>query len=130
MERTFVVYDKRFGFYGDIAGVVSDKIGDDTVLVEWKNPVIQDIITDRFGYPAFVFIVIQDNKMYIGEVGIDKFSDIADIPDGPSVIINKIYDNFADPIGRVIHGRKPADIHDTFEVTSEEKEKLQSLIPR
>lgn len=129
MERTFVVYDKRFGFYGNIADVVSNKIGDNTIFIQWENPVIQNIITDRFGYPAFVFIVIDDNVMYVGREGIDKFSDIADIPDRSSVIISKIYDNFSSSIGRIIHGREPADIHDKFEITSEEKEKLQTLIP-
>lgn len=126
MGETIVVYDQRFQFYEEVMEKLTDGI-EDIELVEWNNPTIQAILANKFGYSAFVFILIEDDNMYVGDEAVWKFCNLFDLTESTRLLMTKGYTCLSEPIGLVLHGRKPDDISGIYKLNEQDLDIIKEL---
>lgn len=113
MSRPLLIYDGRSPLFR--RAVATFTRGTDLQPVPWESRPVQAFLTAQFGDQPFAFILVEDEVVHVGSetvaAALRRYSD-GRLPGWAA----DAYPATAGPIGRLVHGREPADIDGSFDL--------------
>jgi hypothetical protein len=113
MPRPLLIYDGRSPLFR--RAVAAFTRGTDLQPVPWESRPVQAFLAAQFGDRPFAFILVEDDTVHVGSETVAAV--LRRYADGrlPGLAANA-YPATADPLGRLIHGREPADLDGSFDL--------------
>ena len=110
-----LVYDGRKEVFRTAVDLLTSGM-DDLIAVPWESPQIQQFLEAQFGSRPFVFCLIEDNAVHVGDTAVRQTMAARGIASPVARGFERLYPVIAEPFGRVVHGEVPADIHGSFRI--------------
>lgn len=114
MDRPLLVYDGG----NELLRVVADLVDEHTEFkpVEWDSEPVQDFLEAQFEETPFALIVVEGHRAHVGDAAVEYLLDEQGVPPEVSDLCKRAYPPAAGPVGRLLHGREPDDLHGSFPV--------------
>jgi hypothetical protein len=123
-----LVYDAEPAWARRAAALVEGQI-DGLELVPWQTAGVQSLLRAQFDEEPFVFLAV-DLDCGIVHAGSETVGQLLrewGAPDTVAALFERAYRVAADPVGRRLHGREPADIDGTFSLDETAARHAESL---
>jgi hypothetical protein len=125
MSRPLLVYDGRTRWLRAVADTVTRC--SDVTPVPWESDAIQAFLRAQFGSCPFAFMLIDDDTVHVGSETVERVLRRRGVGASVSRLFGRAYPLAAGPVGRLFHGREPADIDGSFRLTEEAKAHIDPL---
>jgi hypothetical protein len=124
--RALLVYDGRSPIFR--RAIAAFTRGTDLRPVRWESAAVQRFLRAQFdaAEPPFAFLLVEEDVVHAGSETVERA--LARRVDGdlPGLLADA-YPATAEPFGRLVHGRAPADIDGTFALTPAAREAVAPL---
>jgi hypothetical protein len=126
VTRSLLVYDGSNAIFRAAADKVT-RCSTDLVAVPWNTAEVQAFLRAQFGARPFAFVLVEDDTVHVGRDTVGRLLRRRGVPTSVERLLTRAYPAVANPFGRVVHGREPADIHGTFPLDEAAKTHLDPL---
>jgi hypothetical protein len=126
VTRSLLVYDGSNAIFRAAADAAT-RCSADLVAVPWDSAEVQAFLDAQFGFRPFAFVLVADDTVHVGRDTVERLLGERGVPSSVTRLFTRAYPAVADPFGRVVHGREPADIHGTFRLDDEARAHLDPL---
>lgn len=126
MSRPLLVYDGSSEPLRAAARAF-ERGSDDFRVVRWESEPIQAFLAAQFDDPPFALLVVEGDSVHVGDAAVQRIFEREGVPDALAAPIAAAYPAVAGPFGRLVHGRAPADRHETVPLTDAAREHLRPL---
>jgi hypothetical protein len=126
VSQSLLVYDDSVAWLAGLADTLVSDVAD-VRPVAWGHAAVQSFLDAQFDDRPFAFLLIEDDHVYVGEDAVERLGQRGGLPDAASRVLKRAYPPFSAPIGRLVHGREPADLHGTFPLVEDARAHLDSL---
>lgn len=96
-------------------------------LARWESEPIQAFLAAQFDDPPFALLVVEGDSVHVGDAAVERVLEREGAPQALADLVAGAYPTVAGPFGRLVHGRAPADRHETVALTDEAREHLRPL---
>jgi hypothetical protein len=125
VTRLLLVYDGSSPLFRAAAGLFTTDT--DLVPVPWEMPTVQSFLDAQFDDRPFAFLLVEEDVVHVGRGAVERALRARRAPDPLVEALGRAYPDIAGPVGRAVHGREPADIAGSFELTDAAREALAPL---
>lgn len=125
MDRSVLVYDGDTAGIGAVAGALT-RLADGIVAVPWGCESVGAFLDAQFGGRPFAFVLIEGDAVHVGGAAVERLLR-GRLPGPVAGLARRLYDVVGGPFGRVVHGRRPADIDGTFPLAAGARPHAESL---
>jgi hypothetical protein len=126
VSRSLLVYDDSTEWLRAAADLVA--AGAEGVRpVAWDDPTIQAFLGAQFDGRPFALLLIESDTVAVGKDAIEGLLERYGFGEELRTLAKRAYPPFSAPIGRLVHGQEPADLHGTFPLDEEAADHLDSL---
>jgi hypothetical protein len=115
MSRSLLVYDGRARWLRAVADAVTRC--SDVTPVPWESDAIQAFLRAQFDSRPFAFMLIDDDTVHVGSETVERVLRRRGVSAPVSGLFGRVYPFAAGPLGRLFHGREPADLDGSFPLT-------------
>jgi len=122
MQDSLLVYDASRSVFRRVAARFT--AGTTLRPIPWEAPPVQTFLTAQFGGRPFAFLLVEGDRVHAGEEAVVRVLRSRGLPPGLAEAVGGLYPTLASPVGRLLHGRVPADIDGSFALTDEAREAL------
>ena len=126
MSRSLLVYDGSTPWLRAAANQLTCGV-EGLEAVPWQADAIQSFLEAQFGGRPFVFMLVDGDGVHVGSETVERVLRRRGVNAGVARALARMYPTAAKPVGRAIHGREPADIDGTFELTREARAVVDPL---
>lgn len=126
MTRSLLIYDGSNALFRAAADLLTRR-ADGLVPVAWGSEPVQAFLEAQFGDRPFAFILVEESSVHVGESAVDRLLRDRGVDPAVASVLERLYPPVADPFGRAVHGREPADLHGTFPLTDAARAHLDPL---
>lgn len=125
MCRAILVYDGSNRLFRTIGETVADRSS--LTALPWHSDPAQAFLDAQFGGTPFVFVLIEDDTVHVGDVAISRLGKKSGLPASLTRLLARGYRPVSGPFGRVVHRRAPANINGSFPLDPAAKVALESV---
>lgn len=126
MSQSLLLYDGSKEVFRTVADALADR-SETLEPVPWEGESAQQFLEAQFGGKPFAFILIEGESVHVGAETVERVLRDQGVPESVTHGLTCAYPAVSAPLGRVIHGRKPADIEGTFELAEEARPHVRSM---
>lgn len=114
VSRPLVVYDGSRPAFRRAMGAFTR--GTDLRPVPWDAPRVQAFLTAQFDDQPFAFLLVEGDRVHAGGETVARVLRRRSVAAPLAALVERAYPAVADPVGRAVHGREPADLSGTFDL--------------
>ncbi|MEZ3118078.1 hypothetical protein RYH80_19355 [Halobaculum sp. MBLA0147] len=128
MTDRLLVYDAEPAWARRVASLV-ERTAVELELVPWQAPGVQALLNAQFDSQPFVFLVVdlECDTVYAGSETVGRLFRQWGVPTVVAELFENAYRTVANPVGRRLHGREPADLDGVFSLTKAARAHAESL---
>jgi hypothetical protein len=126
MTRSLLIYDGSTPWFRTVAATLTGRT-DDLVPVAWEDPAVQAFLDAQFGDRPFAFLLVEGASVHAGEAAVARLLERWGVDPPVADLLERLYPPVSGPFGRAVHGREPAALHGTFELTDAARDRLEPL---
>jgi len=126
VKRSLLIYDGSNPLFRAAAEAATHR-SDEVVAVRWNAEPIQAFLEAQFDHRPFAFIFIEGDSVYVGEETVGRLLRRLGVADPLVDGLKRAYAVGGAPFGRVLHGRKIADLDGEFPLSTEAAAHLERL---
>lgn len=128
VSQSLLVYDGQTKAFRLLARWLAGQSSSLT-LVPWSAAGTRKFLTEQFGDHLFAFVLvdIERNVVHAGSETVGSLLRNRGVPRPIVMSAKRAYLTAADPVGQVIHGRRPADIDGSYRLTEEARPHAEAL---
>jgi hypothetical protein len=125
VSRPLLVYDGSRPAFRAAAALFTRRT--DLRPVPWGDPAVQSFLEAQFDDRPFVFCLVGGDTVHVGRESVERALRVRGAPERVVAAVGRVYPDVAGPVGRVVHGREPADVAGSFPLTEAAREALEPL---
>lgn len=126
MTRSLLVYDGSNPLFRAVVEAATRR-SDEVVAARWASEPVQRFLEAQFDGHPFAFIFVEDDSVHVGGETVARVLSRAGAPDRLVDGLKRAYAVGGGPFGRVVHGRRVADLDGTFRLSAEAATHLEAL---
>lgn len=128
MSQPVLVYDGSNRWFRAVGEMLADR-SEDLVLVPWRAEGVQAFLEAQFGGRPFAFVMVEldEDTVHVGGETVERLLRDQGLPEPTVALLKRLYPAVSDPLGRLLHGREPADIDGSFPVAEEARPHIETL---
>ncbi len=126
MQRSLLVYDGSNALFRAAAEAVTGR-SERVAAVRWGAEPVQSFLEAQFGDRPFAFILVEGDAVHVGEETVGRVLRRGGVAEPVVEGLRRTYSAVAGPFTAVVHGRRAADLHGTFELRPEAAAHLEEL---
>jgi hypothetical protein len=96
-------------------------------LVRWESEPVQAFLRAQFDEAPFALLLVEGDSVHVGDAAVERILEREGTPEALADLVATVYPTVAGPFGRLVHGREPADRHETVRLTDAAREHLRPL---
>lgn len=121
-----LIYDGRRRVFRTAARAVARGL-DGVRPVAWESAAAQSFLHAQFGERPFAFLLVDDEAVHAGGRTVARLLRARGVDDRLATRLERLYEPVSGPVGRLVHGRTPADLEGTFPLTDAARDELGRL---
>ena len=102
----------------------------DLVPVPLESEPAQRLVEAQFEYRPFVFALVDEESIHVGGTAVSRTLIARGVAPSVARSLERLYANYGDAFGRIVHGEAPADLHGTFELDPAARCHLEAIRER
>lgn len=126
MTRSLLVYDGRSRLVR-AGATLATRCVDNLEAVPWHSPEVQSFLDAQFGSRPFAFLLIEGDEVHVGSETVGRLLRQRGVAPAVARLFERAYPTASKPFGRLVHGREPAELDGTFELTREAGQAVDPL---
>jgi len=126
VTRSLLVYDGSNALFRTAAEAAT-RCSSDLIAVPWQTDEIQAFLAAQFGSRPFAFVLVEGDSVHVGGDTVERLLRRRGVSTAVVRLLTGTYQTVADPFGRAVHGREPADIHGTFPLDDDARAHVDPL---
>jgi hypothetical protein len=126
MPRSLLIHDGSTPCLRTAADALTAR-ADDLVPAAWGDPAVQAFLDAQFDARPFAFLLVEGSSVHAGEATVARLLERWGVDPAVAALLERLYPLVSAPFGRAVHGREPADLHGTFELTDAARDCLEPL---
>lgn len=126
MSSPLLVYDGSKSAFRTLAEALAPRVAG-LKPVPWGDDEVQAFLEAQFGDQPFSFLLVEGDEVHVGDAAVERLLERAGLTETVASLAGRAYPAAAGPMGRVIHGRVPADRHGTYPLTEAAAAHLEPL---
>jgi hypothetical protein len=120
-----LVYDGRTPWLRAAAAALGR--GTDLVPVRWESAPVQAFLDAQFNSRPFAFVLVEGDSVHVGSETVGRVLERYGLCDRTVALFERAYPVVSGPFGRAVHGREPAALDGTFELTDRARRHVDRL---
>jgi hypothetical protein len=121
-----LIYDGRRRSFRVVARAVARGL-DGVRPVAWGSDAAQAFLRAQFGERPFAFLLVDDEAVHAGGRTVARLLREQGVDDRLAARVERLYGPVSGPLGRLVHGRAPADLEGTYPLTDAARAQLARL---
>ena len=128
MSQLLLIYDGKNRGFQRLARWVAGR-SDGLTLVPWRADGARRFLTEQFGDHLFAFVMVDVDAgvVHAGSETVGLLLRKWGAPAAVAALAERAYAVVGDPLGRLLHGRRPADIDGSFPLTEAARPHVELL---
>ena len=125
VTRPLLVYDGSDPAFR--RGIRALTCGTDLRPVPWESDPVQAFLAAQFGDRPFAFLLVEGDRVHAGSETVARVLERRGVDGRLGALLRRAYPATAAPLGRLVHGREPADVDGTFPLDERAATHLEPL---
>lgn len=129
MSQSILIYDGPNKVFRRLARWVAGQ-SDSLTLVPWRTAESREFFAEQFGDHLFAFVAIDIDEGVVraGSETIGHLVREWGAPDTMATMAERAYTTVGGPLGRIVHGQRPADVDGAFTLTEGARPHVENLL--
>lgn len=128
MSQSLLIYDGGTRLFRRLARWVAGR-SDGLTLVPWRADGVRRFLTEQFGDHLFAFVMVdvEAGVVHAGGETVGRLLRRWGAPETAAALAERTYAAVGDPLGQVLHGRRPADVDGSFPLAETARPHVETL---